>query len=165
MDPSLKEAEYFAQLAGKAKVYGKSAYEAYVAGYQSFAAGNLEKAEQYLREAIHLNPEMKEAYYWLGRTLYDAGKSKEAEKAWEKVLEIDPFHSQARRFLDKTQQEVKYGREALNYFRQGYEPVSYTHLTPVCIYSSLRPGESAEGCSPGVKVTPGTFLPVPQSVH
>ena len=121
LDPSLKEAEYFAQLAGKAKVYGKSAYEAYVAGYQSFAAGNLEKAEQYLREAIHLNPEMKEAYYWLGRTLYDAGKSKEAEKAWEKVLEIDPFHSQARRFLDKTQQEVKYGREALNYFRQGYE--------------------------------------------
>ncbi len=121
LDPSLKEAEYFAQLAGKAKVYGKSAYEAYVAGYQSFAAGNLERAEQYLQEAISLNPEMKEAYYWLGRTLYDAGKLREAEKAWEKVLEIDPFHSQARRFLDKTQQEAKYGREALNYFRQGYD--------------------------------------------
>jgi len=121
LDPSLKEAEYFAQMAEKAQIYGKSAYEAYVAGYQSFAAGNLERAEQYLREATRLNPEMKEAYYWLGRTLYDAGKLKEAEKAWEKVLEIDPFHSQARRFLDKTQQEVKYGREALDYFRQGYD--------------------------------------------
>ena len=84
LDPSLKEAEYFAQLAGKAKVYGKSAYEAYVAGYQSFAAGNLERAEQYLQEAISLNPEMKEAYYWLGRTLYDAGKLREAEKPGKK---------------------------------------------------------------------------------
>ncbi len=143
LDPSLKEAKYFAQLAEKAKIYGKSAYEAYVAGYQSFAAGNLERAEQYLREATRLNPEMKEAFYWLGRTLYDEGKLKEAQEAWEKVLEIDPFHSQARRFLDKTQEEIKYGREALNYFRQGYD-----------LYEEGRYEEAASLFRQALKVNP-----------
>ncbi|MEN3186027.1 MAG: tetratricopeptide repeat protein [Atribacterota bacterium] len=121
LDPHSKEAQYFFQLAGKARIFGKSAYEAYTQGYQYFAQGSLPEAEEYLKEAIHLNPSFKEAYYWLGRTLYEAGKLSEAEKAWGKVLELDPFNSQARRFLDRTQQEKKYGRKAVRNFQSGYE--------------------------------------------
>lgn len=121
LDPSSKEAQYFVQRVGKARLFGKSAYETYTQGYQSFSRGDLEGAEAYLKEAVRLNPGFKEAYYWLGRTLYEMGKLEEAEKVWEKILEIDPFHSQVRRFLDKTQQEIRYGREAVRYFQKGYE--------------------------------------------
>ncbi|MCX7667581.1 MAG: tetratricopeptide repeat protein, partial [Atribacterota bacterium] len=121
LDPHSKEAQYFAQLVGKARIFGKSAYEAYTQGYQHFAQGNLQEAEQYLKEAVRLNPGFKEAYYWLGRTLYEVGKLEEAEEAWAKVLELDPFNSQARRFLDRTQQEKKYGRKAMRSFQSGYE--------------------------------------------
>lgn len=121
LDPHSKEAQYFAQLAGKARIFGKSAYEAYTQGYQYFAQGNLREAEQYLKEAVRLNPGFKEAYYWLGRTLYEVGKLQEAEETWGKVLELDPFNSQARRFLDRTQQEKKYGRKAMRSFQGGYE--------------------------------------------
>ncbi|MGC8777838.1 MAG: tetratricopeptide repeat protein, partial [Candidatus Caldatribacteriaceae bacterium] len=121
LDPNSREAQYFAQLAGKARIFGKSAYEAYNRGYQSFAQGKLSEAELYLKEAIRLNPGFKEAYYFLGRTLYETGKLEEAEKAWEKVLEMDPFNSQARRFLDRVQQEKRYGRKAVRSFQSGYE--------------------------------------------
>ena len=121
LDPSSKEAQYFAQLAGKARVFGKSAYEAYTQGYQHFSQGNFPEAERYLKEAVRLNPGFKEAYYFLGRTLYEIGKLEEAERVWEKVLEMDPFHSQARRFLDRTQQEKRHGRKAMRSFQSGYE--------------------------------------------
>ncbi|MGQ9474209.1 MAG: tetratricopeptide repeat protein, partial [Candidatus Caldatribacteriaceae bacterium] len=121
LDPSSKEAQYFVQMVGKARLFGKSAYETYTQGYRSFSQGDLEGAEKYLKEAVRLNPGFKEAYYWLGRTLYERGKLEEAESVWEKILEIDPFNSQVRRFLDKTQQERRYGREAVRHFQKGYE--------------------------------------------
>ncbi|MDK2896990.1 MAG: hypothetical protein PWP04_1110 [Candidatus Atribacteria bacterium] len=121
LDPSLEEAAYFARVAQEAQIFGQEPYEAYRQGYQLFADGRLTEAEQYLKQAVQLNPQMKEAFYWLGRTLYSLGKLEEAEEAWRKVLELDPFHSQARRFLDRTVQEKNYGRLAVNAFREGYE--------------------------------------------
>ena len=121
LDPTLKQAQYFASEAGKAATYGKDAYESYRTGYTYYANGDLKTAEGYFRTAVKLNSEMKEAQYWLGRTLYDLGKLEEAEVTWKKVIEIDPFDSQAKRFLEKTIQERQYGRSALASFRKGYE--------------------------------------------
>ena len=133
LDPSLKEAQYFAGEAGKAAIYGKDAYESYRTGYTYYANGDLKTAEGYFRNATQLNPNMKEAQYWLGRTLYDLGKLEDAEVTWKKVIEIDPFDSQAKRFLEKTIQERQYGRNALNQFRQGfdlYQEAKYTEAIP-----------------------------------
>lgn len=133
LDPSLKEAQYFAGEAGKAAVYGKDAYESYRTGYTFYANGDLKTAEGYFRNAVQLNPNMKEAQYWLGRTLYDLGKLSDAEVTWRKVIEIDPFDSQAKRFLEKTIQEKQYGRNALIQFRQGfdlYQEAKYVEAIP-----------------------------------
>ncbi|NLJ48872.1 MAG: tetratricopeptide repeat protein [Candidatus Atribacteria bacterium] len=133
LDPALKEAQYFAGEAGKAAVYGKDAYESYRTGYTYYANGDLKTAEGYFRNAAQLNPNMKEAHYWLGRTLYDLGKLSDAEVTWRKVIEIDPFDSQAKRFLEKTIQEKQYGRNALIQFRQGfdlYQEAKYAEAIP-----------------------------------
>jgi len=133
LDPSLKEAQYFAGEAGKAAVYGKDAYESYRTGYTYYANGDLKTAEGYFRNATQLNPDMKEAQYWLGRTLYDLGKLADAEVTWRKVIEIDPFDSQAKRFLERTIQEKQYGRNALSQFRQGfdlYQEAKYAEAIP-----------------------------------
>ncbi|MCX6089726.1 MAG: tetratricopeptide repeat protein [Candidatus Atribacteria bacterium] len=121
LNPSLKQAQYFASEAGKAATFGKDAYESYRTGYRFYSSGDLKNAAQYFRGAIKLNPTMKEAQYWLGRTLYDLGELDEAEGVWKKVIEIDPFDSQAKRFLEKTLQEKQYGRKALDAFRKGFE--------------------------------------------
>ncbi|MBC7217972.1 MAG: tetratricopeptide repeat protein, partial [Candidatus Caldatribacterium sp.] len=120
LDPNLKEAQYFLQLAEKAQVFGKEAYEAYVKGYQSFSLGNFRQAAAYFEEAARHNPKMKEAYYWLGRALYEIGDLEASERAWVKLLELDPLHSQGRRFLERVQREKKYGREAVRLFEDGY---------------------------------------------
>ena len=128
LDPSLKEAQYFAGEAGKAAVYGKDAYESYRTGYTYYANGDLKTAEGYFRNATQLNPDMKEAQYWLGRTLYDLGKLADAEVTWRKVIEIDPFDSQAKRFLERTIQEKQYGRNALSQFRQGLTSIKKQNM-------------------------------------
>ncbi|MEN3184621.1 MAG: tetratricopeptide repeat protein, partial [Atribacterota bacterium] len=120
LNPELKEAQYFLQLAEKAETFGKEAYEAYVRGYQSFTLGNFHQAAAYFAEATQHNPEMKEAYYWLGRALYETGDLAGSEKAWTRLLELDPLHGQGRRFLERVQKERKYGREAVRSFEEGY---------------------------------------------
>ncbi|MEN3202146.1 MAG: tetratricopeptide repeat protein [Atribacterota bacterium] len=133
VDPELKEARYFLQLAEKAKIFGKEAYEAYVKGYQSFTLGNFRQAAAYFEEATQHNPKMKEAYYWLGRALYEVGDLAGSERAWMRLLELDPLHSQGQRFLGKVQKEQRYGREAVRYFEEGYrlyEEARYEEAIP-----------------------------------
>ncbi len=133
LDPELKEARYFLQLAEKARIFGKEAYEAYVRGYQSFTSGNFQQAAAFFEEATQHNPGMKEAYYWLGRALYEIGDLAGSEKAWTKLLELDPLHSQGRRFLEQVQKERKYGREAVRSFEEGYrlyEEARYEEAVP-----------------------------------
>ncbi len=120
-NPQHDEALYLLDFYSKAEKFGKEAYSLYVEGYKSYVARDLSKAKALLNKAVEANPEMKEAYYFLGRTLYDLGELNEAEKVWKKLLEIDPFHAQAQRFLDKTIQEKIYGRETLQSFNQGLE--------------------------------------------
>ncbi len=133
LSPGLKEARYFAQLAEKARTFGKEAYEAYVQGYQSFTMGNFRQAATYFAEATRWNPSMKEAYYWLGRALYEVGDLEGSQKAWEKLLELDPLHSQGRRFLERVRREQQYGREAVRAFEEGYrlyEEARYEEAVP-----------------------------------
>ncbi|MCS7242533.1 tetratricopeptide repeat protein [Candidatus Caldatribacterium sp.] len=143
LNPELKEAQYFLQLAEKAEVFGKEAYEAYVRGYQSFARGNFQQAAAYFEEAVQHNPKMKEAYYWLGRALYEVGDLAGSERAWMRLLELDPLHSQGQRFLERVRKEQRYGREAVRSFEEGYRLYEEARYEEAALYF-----ERAAACSP-----------------
>ncbi|MBC7327861.1 tetratricopeptide repeat protein [bacterium] len=51
--------------------------------------GDIEKAEEFLRRAAEKFPN-DEIYYFLGQFLYLQGKMDEAEKSWEKALQLNP---------------------------------------------------------------------------
>ncbi len=143
LDSSLREARYFAQMAEKGRIFGKSAYEAYVRGYERFTQGDFKKAAESFKEAVFSNPRMKEAYYWLGRSLYELGDLDGSEDAWVKLLEIDPLHAQAQRFLERTRKEKKYGREAVKAFEEGYR-----------LYEEARYSEAASYFERAVVLSP-----------
>lgn len=60
---------------------------------------NLIRAEPEMIAAIRLNPNDKWTYRYLGNLYLRVGKSKEAIKQFERVLEIDPDDSQVRNLL------------------------------------------------------------------
>ena len=55
-------------------------------------------AESYLRRAIAIQPDA-DAYFWLGRTLLNQGKDKQAVKALEQALAINPGNTEAQDML------------------------------------------------------------------
>ncbi|MEM7725135.1 MAG: tetratricopeptide repeat protein [Cyanobacteria bacterium P01_A01_bin.45] len=58
-------------------------------------AEDLNAAVAYYRQAIAINPDLVDAYYNLGLTLQQQGKSEEATACHQKVLELNPEHEQA----------------------------------------------------------------------
>ncbi len=59
-----------------------------------YAAGNYVEAEKQLQTAIGLDPENKDAYYYLGATYYRTDRYDLAEENFNKALELDPTHFQ-----------------------------------------------------------------------
>jgi non-specific serine/threonine protein kinase len=55
----------------------------------------IERAIEYERRAIELNPRLADAYRWLGGSLLDLGRPDEAIAAYEEALRIEPNHAAA----------------------------------------------------------------------
>ena len=66
-----------------------------------YAAGNYADAERQLNLALGLDPENKEALYYLGATKYKTKNYAEAEANFNKVLAIDPEHMQSLLMLNE----------------------------------------------------------------
>lgn len=64
--------------------------------------GGVELAIKDFRKAIELNPKNADAWLWLGVALRKSNQPAEAQKAFEKSLEINPNRVWARQQLDKT---------------------------------------------------------------
>jgi tetratricopeptide (TPR) repeat protein len=58
----------------------------------NYATGNYTEAEKSLKLALALNPELKDANYYLGATYYKSGKLTEATKSLTDNLAKDPEH-------------------------------------------------------------------------
>jgi len=65
-----------------------------------YATENYPEAERQLKLAIGLDPENKDAYYYLGATNFKTQKFAEAEMNFNRVLAIDPNHMQTLRMLN-----------------------------------------------------------------
>lgn len=68
---------------------------------QAFGGG-VDLAIKDFRKAIELNPKNADAWLWLGVALRRSNQPAEAQKAFEKSLEINPNRVWARQQLDKT---------------------------------------------------------------
>ncbi len=62
---------------------------------------NLNKAEEYIKEAIHLDKNNPKYYFNLGNIYLDKDKKEEAKWAYEKALEIDENFEAAKEELEK----------------------------------------------------------------
>jgi tetratricopeptide (TPR) repeat protein len=65
---------------------------------------NVVEAEQCFRRTISLAPNFVEAYYELGRALFLAGESDEAEKAWRAGVSANRFNVWGRRCAEAVRQ-------------------------------------------------------------
>ena len=64
--------------------------------------GGIELAIKDFRKAIELNPKNSDAWLWLGVALRKSNQSGEAQKAFEKCLELNPSRVWAKQQLEKT---------------------------------------------------------------
>jgi|GEM_PF-201346 tetratricopeptide (TPR) repeat protein len=65
-----------------------------------YASGNYAEAERQLTLALGLDPDNKDAYYYLGATKYKTKNYTAAEENFNKVLALDPSHMQTLRMMN-----------------------------------------------------------------
>ncbi len=64
--------------------------------------GGIDLAVKDFRKAIELNPKNADAWLWLGVALRRSNQAGEAQKAFERSLELNPNRVWAKQQLDKT---------------------------------------------------------------
>jgi Flp pilus assembly protein TadD len=64
--------------------------------------GGLDLAVKDFRKAIDLNPKNADAWLWLGVALHRSNQAGEAQKAFERSIELNPNRVWAKQQLEKT---------------------------------------------------------------
>ena len=62
---------------------------------------NFGQAEQMCRDAIKVDPNNPDAYFFLGMVYQASGRTFDARKSFEKTLQIDPTHIRALQSLQR----------------------------------------------------------------
>jgi tetratricopeptide (TPR) repeat protein len=85
---------------------------------EDIARNSLTSAEQTLEQAILMNNQVPDAFYLLGYVYSKRGKFKKAILAFQKTLQLDPFHTDAAIALSSLYNDVgKYKEGAAVYYR------------------------------------------------
>ena len=87
--------------------------------------GKKEDALKYLQMAVSIAPLFCNAYNAMGNCLDEMGRYDEAMRKYEKVLEINPQHTEARFKQAMIQKKIRYGEEVP---RAGCYPRCYAAL-------------------------------------
>ena len=72
------------------KIEESPGYEYYVAGVDFYQQGDYENAISYLQYAVELDPQLYEAYQYLGNIYYETGNYQQALEYYKKVVELNP---------------------------------------------------------------------------
>jgi len=72
-------------------------------GRSAYNAANYDAAENLFRRAILEDQRYARSYTYLGHTLYQMGRFKEAAKYWEQAIQVDPHSEAAGNALQKLQ--------------------------------------------------------------
>ena len=120
IEPDNREIEWFYRQYQQAEIYGKEAYENYVAGYNAYSNRNWFEAIRLFKQAVSLNKDFKEAHYYLALSYYQIGDLEVAIRHFQEAIRLDPFDNNARIYLNKAMEEKDFGREAVWLFNEGY---------------------------------------------
>lgn len=100
--------------------------------------GKKEDALKYLQMAVSIAPLFCNAYNAMGNCLDEMGRYDEAMRKYEKVLEINPQHTEARFKQAMIQKKIRYGEEV--YPVQGVIRAVMQHLKVFSLFSgATRP--------------------------
>lgn len=88
-------------------------------GYTRYSQGQAEAALEIYQYIIEVVPYDKEAHVWAGRILLEMGRPDEALPYWETVVSRDSTDERATYFLQLTQNQVQWGRDAATAFQEG----------------------------------------------
>lgn len=90
-------------LLGTPAAAGMPGQQAHQAGLVAYARGDLEAALDHFRAAREAAPDLVPAHFYEGLTLADLGRPEEAARAFQRVLQLDPGHLEARLELARVQ--------------------------------------------------------------
>ncbi len=76
----------------------------YEKGLQALYAGNLAEAEKEFNKAIEADPINPEAYFYRGKTRWQNGSLTAALNDFQKTLDINPLHNQAKVSIEMVKQ-------------------------------------------------------------
>ena len=87
--------------------------------YAAYQRGDLPAALALFEELAGLVPDDVDALVWSGRILMESGQPRAAVPYWRAVTEIDPGDARAAYFLRLAEDQVRWGIDAANTFREG----------------------------------------------
>lgn len=96
------------------------AHAYYRLGYNSYENGDYEQSLIYFLNSIREYPDLIDSNYWAARVFYEADDLENSLYYWRRVLELDYHYPKAQYFYDKVEASLKYGKEAYNWYEQGY---------------------------------------------
>jgi len=96
------------------------AHAHYRLGYNSYQNGDFEQGLIYFLNSVKEYPDSIESNYWAARVFYEADDLENSLYYWKRVLILDPGYPRAQYFHDKVEASLKYGKEAYNWYEQGY---------------------------------------------
>ena len=96
------------------------AHAYYRLGYNSYEHGDYDQSLIYFLNSVKEYPDYIDSNYWAARVFYEIDDLENSLYYWNRVLELDRFYPRAQYFHDKVEASLKYGKEAYNWYEQGY---------------------------------------------
>jgi len=96
------------------------AHAYYRLGYNSYEKEDYEESLIYFLNSIREYPDLIDSNYWAARVFYEIDDLENSFFYWERVLELDPNYPRAQYFYDRVKASMEYGKEAYNWYEQGY---------------------------------------------
>ena len=88
-----------------------------------FQKNALSKAQKFFEEALEINPESTDAYFFIGNIFHIKGQLGKAVKAFNKVVELDPNHTDAAISLSVILNDIGKYEQAKDIFEKANEKV------------------------------------------
>lgn len=92
-------------------------------GKEMFQKNALSKAQKFFEEALEINPESTDAYFFIGNIFHIKGQLGKAVKAFNKVVELDPNHTDAAISLSVILNDIGKYEQAKDIFEKANEKV------------------------------------------